>query len=418
MRSRRLPGAVAALLAVAAGLAVPGARAREDAVAAAPSRVYVLPIRKMIEPALLYVVRRGVAEAEAEHADAIVFVMDTPGGTVDAAREIVFTIQHVGVPTYTFVEKNAFSAGAIIALATDHIYMAPGSVIGDAMPIMMSPLGGVQAMPEGLEEKTVSAVSALIRSAAEQGGHNKELAEAMVRREMEFKIGDRVISPAGQLLTLTNEEAAETVDPAAGPLLSAGTVRDVDALLEAVGMPGATVRTLEVTSAERIARYVAALAPLFLIGGLLGIYLEIKTPGFGLPGLLGIACLAVFFWGHHLAGLAGSEDLLVFMAGFALLLVELLFIPGFGFVGALGIALMLAGLLLAMIQSAPGGPWWPGWPRIQVPLTKLSVTLVGTACAAAILGRFLPRSRTFRRMVLDTASDGRAGRAAAPPAAG
>ena len=128
--------------------------------------VYTIPIRGMIEPALLYVIRRGVAEARATDAKAIIFIMDTPGGTVDAASEIVRTIQNVNIPTYTFVEKNAFSAGAIIALATRHIYMAPGSVIGDAMPIIMSPFGGVQEMTEDLKEKAVSGVAALIRSAS------------------------------------------------------------------------------------------------------------------------------------------------------------------------------------------------------------------------------------------------------------
>ena len=121
----------------AAGAALPecpGGAQSEAPVASAPTTlsglVYIIPIRNMIEPALLYVVRRGVAEAQRNHADAIVFVMDTPGGTLDAAGKILRIIQDVDVPTYTFVEKDAYSAGAIIALATDEIYMAPGSVIG------------------------------------------------------------------------------------------------------------------------------------------------------------------------------------------------------------------------------------------------------------------------------------------------
>ena len=106
--------------------------------------VYVIPIRGQIEGALLYVIRRGLDEAEQKNAAAIVFVMDTPGGTPAAASDTVRSIQAAKSPVYTFVEKDAFSAGAIIALATKGIYMAPGSVIGDALPILMSPLGGVQ----------------------------------------------------------------------------------------------------------------------------------------------------------------------------------------------------------------------------------------------------------------------------------
>ena len=102
--------------------------------------VYQIPIKDMIEPALLYVIRRGVTEAEKEKADAILFVMDTPGGRVDVTRDILEIIREIDIPTYTFVERDAYSAGAIIALATKHIYMAPGSVIGAATPILMPTL--------------------------------------------------------------------------------------------------------------------------------------------------------------------------------------------------------------------------------------------------------------------------------------
>ncbi|MBU1694694.1 MAG: ATP-dependent Clp protease proteolytic subunit [Verrucomicrobia bacterium] len=366
--------------------------------------VYTIPIRGMIEPALLYVIRRGVREAEAAGAKAIIFIMDTPGGTVDAAGDIVRTIRGLKIPSYTFVENHAFSAGAIIALATKHIYMAPGSIIGDAMPIMMTPFGGVQEMSEDMKEKSVSAVAAIIRTAAESGGHDKELAEKMVRRELEFKIGDEVISPAGQLLTLTNVEAERPLGDEKRPLLSSGTVENLEALLERIGLAGAETRNLEITSVERVARFIAALAPLFLLGGLLGIYIEIKTPGFGLPGILGILSLAIFFWGHHIAGLAGLEEVVVFAIGMALLAAELFLIPGFGAVGIAGIALILWAMLSAMVQRYPGGPLLPVWGDMQGPLLKLSIALIGSAVAAALFARLLPSSPLFSRLVLAKAT--------------
>ena len=210
-------------------LAPPTAPAVEPAATTAP--VYIIPIHGQIEGALLYVIRRGIAEAERQNAAAIILPMDTPGGTLNAASDIVRAIQASKLPVYTFVEKDAFSAGAIIALATRGIYMAPGSVIGDALPIMMTPFGGVQEMPEAMEEKAVSAVSALVRSAAQEAGHNPELAESMVRRETEFKVGDDVICPAGRLLTLTAEEASRP-GPDEKPLLAAGTPKTLDDLLE------------------------------------------------------------------------------------------------------------------------------------------------------------------------------------------
>ncbi len=380
--------------------------------ASAPGLVFTIPIHGMIEPALIYVIRRGVNEAQAANAKAIIFIMDTPGGTVDAASEIVRLIQKVPVPTYTFVENDAFSAGAIIALATRHIYMAPGSKIGDAMPIMMTPIGGVQEMPDDIKEKAVSAVAAMIRSAAQESGHNVELAEKMVRREIELKIDGEVISPAGQLLTLTSVEAERKVGKKKEPLLSEGTVKDIPELLDRIGLKGATVKDFEVTAVERVARFIAALAPLFLIAGLLGIYIEIKTTGFGLPGILGVICLAIFFWGHHIAGLAGMEDILVFLLGLALLIAEVVFFPSMGILGVLGAVLMLLAILNAMIQRYPGGPWLPSFEDLQWPMIKLSLSLVGTAVVAGLIGQFLPRTAVFRKLVLEQATTRQAGYAA------
>ena len=376
--------------------------------------VYVIPIRGQIEGALLYVLRRGIAEAERQNAAAIVLVMDTPGGTLDAAGDIVRSIQNAKPPVYTFVEKDAFSAGAIIALATKGIYMAPGSVIGDALPIMMSPLGGVQEMSEGLEEKAVSAVAALVRSAAQNAGHDPELAEKMVRRELEYKIGDEVVSPAGRLLTLTADEAARP-GKEGQPLLSAGIAADVPAVLALLGLAGRNIVEMEITSTEKIARLIAAAAPILMIIGFLGLYIEFKTPGFGLPGILGAACLALFFWGHHIAGLAGMEDLLIFVVGIALILVEIFLIPGFGFAGIFGIALVFVSLLGAMVRIVPGSEsWLPAWTDLQLPIFKTGVALVGTGAGALLLGRFLPRSRLFGRLALSTATAATEGYTAAP----
>lgn len=388
-------------LVVALMLGLPAAAGAAEA----DGGVYIIPIREMIEPALLYVIRRGVADAEARNARAVIFTMDTPGGTVQAAEDIIKTIEFIAVPTYTYVEKNAISAGAIIALATDHIYMAPGSKIGDAMPIMMSPIGGAQEPAEGIEEKMVSYVAALIRSTAQNAGHDDQLAEAMVRREMEYKIGDEVISPEGQLLTLTNVEAERKVGEDLRPLLSSGTVESLDALLEQLNLADAEIQTLQITAAEKVARYIAAMASVFLIIGLLGLYLEIKTPGFGLPGAIGIVSLAIFFWGHHIAGLTGLEDLALFAIGLMLLLIELFVIPGFGIVGLLGLVFMLGGLLMAMVQHYPGTPVWPEPAQLQIPVIKMGLAFFGSLAGAVIIGRIFPHTPLFGKLVLTSATD-------------
>ena len=161
--------------------------------------------------------------------------------------------------------------------------------------MMMSPMGGAQELPEEVQEKMTSAVAAMVRAAAEQGGHDPKLGEAMVRADMEYKVGRKVISEAGQLLTLTNTEAEQLVGKTKKPLLSSGTVKDIDALLTQIGLPNAQQRIIEVTGAESIARTIAKIAPILMLIGMGSLWLEFKTPGIGIFGLLGGTCLLLFF---------------------------------------------------------------------------------------------------------------------------
>jgi len=399
-------------------LAAAGPRAPAAAADAGDGKVYVIPIEGMIERGLVYVVRRGVAQAEAEGAGAVVFDMDTPGGRLDAAEEIIRMIRSLDVRTVTYVNPSAISAGAILAMATRDIYMAPGSRIGDAMPIMMSPFGGAQEMPEAIEEKTVSYVAGLMRAAAQQGGHDDQLAEAMVRREMEYKIGDDVICPAGQLLTLTNVEAERTIeaDGQSRKLLSAGTVETLDALLAEIGLGSADRVVLMVTPAEKMARVIEMLSALLLIGGLIGLYIEFKTPGFGVPGIAGILLLVIWFWGHHIAGLAGLGELVILLLGITFLAIEIFVTPGFGVLGVTGIALILAAIVMAMVQHDPGIPWYrPPAADVEKAVKVGGGSLLGTFVLALILGRYLPEMSPFRRLVLAQAVGGQEGYRASTP---
>jgi membrane-bound serine protease (ClpP class) len=371
------------------------------------SLVYSIPIHEMIEPALTYVLSRQVDEGLAAGADAFIFTMDTPGGAVGAAEDIIELISDIDVPTYTFVERNAISAGALIALATDAIYMAPGSKIGDAMPFQANPLGGAAETPERINEKIESYVASLARTTAQRHGHNPDVAMAMVRPDYELVIDGKVVSPKGQLLTLTNAEAEELYGSDPKPLLSAGTVVDEQELLKLLGLEKARVVHTEISLMERVGRLIPPVGPLLLMLGLLGIYVEMRTPGIGLPGLLGGICLVIFFWGHHIAGLAGLEDVVIFGLGVLLLMIELLLIPGFGIAGILGILLMLAGIFMAMIDHLPTAPGLPIMPRLELPLRNMAITIIGTAVGALLLGRFLPKSSLFRRLALaDSTSRG------------
>lgn len=366
--------------------------------------VYIIPIEGPIEQALLYVIRRGVAEATAKNASAVVFVMDTPGGAVDVTEKIVELIIRQKVPTYTFVEHNAISAGAIVAMATDYIYMAPGSKIGDAMPILMAPGGGVQPLPDAEREKIMSYVDTLVRGVAQRKGRDETMASAMVRPEIEYKIGDDIISKEGQLLTLTNLEAERRYGEDQKPLLSEGTVDNLDDMLALVGLDRRERTELVVTYAERIARFLQLIGPLLMAFGFLGIYLEFQSPGFGWPGTIGIICLLLYFAGHHIAGLAGNEEILIFLLGVALILIEVFLLPGFGIAGVTGILLILWALLNSMIERLPGDPWMPPLPAFKIPMFKLALSIIGATVGGMILGKYLPRSSVFHRLVLDEAT--------------
>ncbi len=371
--------------------------------------VYLIPITTVIDDSLVYVIRRGLNEAEDERAGAIIFEFDTPGGRVNAAEEILNMLRDLKVPTYSFVNPNAISAGAIIAMGTDHIYMTPGSKIGDAMPIMLSLLGNVEPMPESVEEKSVSYVSAMIRAAAQHKGHDPQLAEAMVRRDTEYKIGDEVISKKGRLLTLTNRDAERLVGPDQRPLLSEGTVADLDELLAKIGHRKSDVVELKVTSAEKIARLIESFSVIILGLGLLGLYIEFKTPGVILPGILGVTLLAIWFWGYHIAGLAGMEEIAIFVVGLALVVVEVLFLPGMGFIGFGGLVLMVVALVMAMVEHYPGGPHWPGLPQFRVPLMNLAEAGILSATGLLLAGRYLPKTPLFSGLVLESATARSAG---------
>ncbi|HEY8241040.1 MAG TPA: NfeD family protein, partial [Kiritimatiellia bacterium] len=256
------------------------------------------------------------------------------------------------------------------------------------------------------KEKQVSFVAGMMRSSAQRKGHDPQLAEKMVRMETEYRIGEEIIAPSNQLLTLTNLEAERLVgtNEVKQPLLSRGTVKDIPELLAKIGLEGARTVELQVTDAERVARWIAALAPLFLMAGLLGIYVEVKTPGFGLPGILGAMFLALFFWGHHIAGLAGAEEMLLFLLGAVLILLELFLFPGTAILGVLGASLILWALLASMIGHFPGEPSMPTLPDLTRPLANLLGAIIGTGVVAALIARILPKARFFSPMVLATAT--------------
>jgi membrane-bound serine protease (ClpP class) len=360
--------------------------------------VALVPMKGEISSSLAAFVRRTEKEAETAGASAIIFEMDTYGGRLDAAEEITDVLNHATIPTYTFINSNAGSAGALIALATRYIYMAPVSAIGAAAPVLLTG----QDLPETEREKTISYWSALIRSTAVRNGHNPDIGEAFMNKEKEVKLGDRVVHAKGSLLTLSAQEAIEQIG--GKPLLAAGVADSVADLMRKAGLKGASV-ALAPTGFERLAIWVTLLAPLLLLGGIVGAYLEFKIPGASIPGIVSAICFTLFFLGHHLAGLAGWETVALFVVGVVLVLIEILFFAHSTIVvGVVGVFLMLASILWAMVDRYPGEDFFPTAPKLAIPLTNLLIALVASGIVIWILARYLPRTSVYRRFALMTSN--------------
>ncbi|MFL6529505.1 MAG: hypothetical protein ACJ8KX_03445, partial [Chthoniobacterales bacterium] len=241
--------------------------------------IVVVPLEGEVSPSMFLFLRRAVKTAESHDASAIVFEMNTYGGQLDAAEEITKLLNRTTLPTYTFINTNAGSAGALIALSTKYIWMAPVSAIGAAAPIMSNG----EDLPRTAREKTISYWSALIRGSATRNGHNPDVGEAFMNKDHEVKIGDRVVHAKGTLLTLNAQEASERFDNK--PLFAEGIADSVDDLIKKANLHG-ELATISPTGFERLAFWITALAPLLLLGGILGAYLEFKMPGVSLPGII------------------------------------------------------------------------------------------------------------------------------------
>jgi len=356
--------------------------------------VVVVPLRGEVAPSLLAFLRRAIKTAESNEASAIVFDMNTYGGRLDTATDIVNALNQTKIPTYTFINTNAGSAGSLIAIATQRIYMAPVSAIGAAAPIL--PSG--EDLPATAKEKTISYWSALIRGSATKNGHNPDVAEAFMNKDKEIKIGDRIVHPKGAVLTLNAQEATERIN--GKPLLAEGVADSVSDLIKKAGLKGNEV-TIGPTGFEQIAFWITTLAPLLLLGGILGAYLEFKIPGVTWPGVTSAICFALFFLGHYVAGLAGWEVVALFILGMVLVLIEILFFAHSTIVfGVVGVFLILASLLWTMVDRYPGQNFFPTGKMLAMPLLNMFIAIVGSFIIIALLARYLPRTSIYRRFAL------------------
>ena len=346
-------------------------------------RVMLIPVSGEIQLGLSPFIERATKEANEERYDLIVYEINTFGGRLDAAVAIRDAIINSSVPTIAFIDKRAISAGVLISLAANKIYMHPQSTMGAAKPVSV----GIGVSSEEVSEKVISYWRAELRSTAEKNDRDGDIAEAFADKSIAIE----GVVEEGKLLTLTTSQALEFG-------MADRSASSIDEILQAENMDGADITVARMNATEKMAGFLTRgiVSSLLLTIALLGIFFEIKTPGFGAPGIIALVALTLFFGSHSLVHLAGWGEILLFIFGATMLMIEIFLIPGFGIVGAVGIIAIVASLYLSLI----GRFMHPG--SFIEGLKWLAVSFISSFVLILISLRFLPKFTPLRRLVLDT----------------
>ena len=348
-----------------------------------------IKLEGMIDPGVAAFMERVIEDAEADEVDAIVFEIDTFGGRVDAATVIRDAILDANALTIAFVNKRAISAGALISLACDKIVMTQASTMGATTPVDGSGTKG--------SDKTVSYMRAEMRATAERTGRDVKIAEAMVDERIDVP---GLSAEAGRPATLTTEQALnyQIADETAETLIE---------LLKIYDLGDAEIVEIELNWAEHVLRILTnpVVTSILLAVAMFGLISEVRTPGWGIGGTLSLVALGLFFGSHLIVHLAEWQELGLFAAGLALLILEVVAIPGFGLVGLAGVGAMLASLVMTQLGD------YQLWSidEIAVVSGRLAASMIGAIVLSVVLLRSLSKFPAFNRLVLQSetpAADG------------
>jgi membrane-bound serine protease (ClpP class) len=342
-------------------------------------KVYYAEIDGEIDLGMAPYVSRVVSEANEENADAIIFKINTFGGRVDAATQIKDAIISSEILTIAFINNRAISAGALIAISCSKIAMVPGSSIGAATVVDQT--GQKQS------EKYQSYMRSEMRSTAERNGRRTDIAQGMV----DERIIVEGLVDSTQLITLTTAEAVKYE-------IADTTVESLNEVLAAFNLEGAQIVSVQSNWAEDVVKFLnnPIISTILIMIGFFGLMAEVKTPGWGLPGTAGLIALALFFGSSYILDLASIVEILLFIAGVALIAVEIFVIPGFGIAGISGIILVIVSLFLALT----GGMKFFDFDIIGIAIIQIAIALVGAFGSILLLAKFLPKSTLFNRLVL------------------
>ena len=372
---------------------------------------YQIPIRDQIGAPILDILRRGLKDAIRAEADLVILDMDTPGGelgvTLEIMEEIMNNLEKFKGKIITYVNDEAISAGAYIAIASSEIAFSPKSQIGAAEAVS----GGGTNIDSSMKRKINSYLKAKIRNYTGEYRYRSQVMAAMMDANESLIIEGEslktenggLIKKPGELLTLTGLEACTKYGDPPAPLLGFGIFETVEDLMdERYGENQWKLEKMEINWAEETGLWLNGIAPLILSIGLVCIFVEFKTPGFGVFGVAGIILLLVFFGSKYVAGLAGQEELLVFLFGACLVLVEIFLAPGLIIPGVLGIALMMGGIFWAMIDVWPTPDFQWSMEVIRPPLWEMIQTLGLVFLFGLLVSKFLPKTPMWKKLILST----------------
>ncbi|MBC8216054.1 MAG: nodulation protein NfeD [Candidatus Marinimicrobia bacterium] len=352
--------------------------------------VYKIPIQGTIDLGLPPFIERVIETAENEKASAIIFDIDTFGGRVDAATQIKDAILSSKVQTIAFINRRAISAGALISLSCEKIYMTGGGTIGAATAVDMQGNKGT--------EKVISYMREEMASTAEARDRNVDIAKGMVDEELSFthlviesdsvEVADLEGRKEGKLITLTTELAIKYN-------MADGEFETFDDVLTALGLENAEIRVAKENWSENLVRFLTnpVVASLLMTFGFLGILFELQSPGWGIPGTFGAVCLALSLGSSYIVELATMSDLIIILLGVVLLLLEALVIPGFGIAGIAGIGIILWGLYELLLPEVPVGK-----EVTSMALTGLTIGIIGGIIGLILLFRLMIKTKFWAKL--------------------
>lgn len=353
--------------------------------------IYHIPINGTIDMGLPYYIKRAVNTAEENKASYIVFDIDTFGGRVDAATQIKDIILDSKINTIAFINKRAISAGALISLSCDSIFMTPGATIGAATAV---DLKGNKA-----SEKVISYMREEMASTAEANQRNRKIAIGMVDENINIKY---IVDINGDTLTqkdiegFSNDKLITLSTNSAVKLNIANKeITDFNNLLNHLNTKTTNVKSITESWSEKLVRFLTnpMVAPLFMSLGMLGLFMEIKSPGFGVPGLIGLLCLSLFFGSHLLVGLAEITEILILFIGILLILIEMFFIPGFGVIGIGGIFLIFYSFFKMLIGQ------YPSIEDYKLAYIGLSISIFISFIILIIMYNTFPKTEIYKKII-------------------